>query len=142
MPQATRRPGLGRERSAKRSPGGRSVRNRAAGAPVFIELSSDQLSQVVRAVSGGGHVSVLLSGLDNARAPLEAGLDYSRLSGSLLRGLSILVCLPVDGRYLSLTELASQTGMTLSTTHRYLSTLLAVGLIERTPDTREYRLAR
>ena len=32
--------------------------------------------------------------------------------------------------------------MNPSTAHRYLSTLLAVGLLERNPDTRRYRLAQ
>jgi hypothetical protein len=110
--------------------------------PVLIELSPDQLSQVVRAASDGGHVSMLLSGLDHARDALVAGLDYSRLSSSLLRGLLILASFPADGSYLTITELSRLTGRSMSTTHRYVSTLLAVGLLERDPLTREYRVAQ
>lgn len=112
------------------------------GKPVFIELSADQVSHIVRAASDGGHVSTLLSGLDDTRAALATGLDYSRLSGSLLCGLSILAALPADGSYVALANIARLTGKNPSTTHRYLSTLLAVCLVERDPATREYRLAR
>jgi hypothetical protein len=110
--------------------------------PVVIELSPDQLGQVVRAASEGGHISMLLSGLDHAREALAAGLDYSRLSSSLLCGLLILASFPADGSCVTITQLARLTGRTTSTTHRYVSTLLAVGLVERDPVTREYRIAQ
>ncbi len=37
--------------------------------------------------------------------------------------------------------MASQLGMSPSTTHRYVSTLVEFGLLERSPRTRKYRLA-
>jgi hypothetical protein len=130
--------------AAERSPG-RSAAQRTPAtspmSPVVIELSPDQFSHIVRTASDGGHIATLLSGLDQARATLAPDLDHSRLSLSLLCGLSILAALPADGGYIAITQLARQTGRTTSTTHRYVSTLLAVGLIERDPTTREYRLA-
>jgi DNA-binding IclR family transcriptional regulator len=38
------------------------------------------------------------------------------------------------------TDLAGRLEMSPSTTHRYLTTLLAVGLIEQDPRTRRYRV--
>jgi DNA-binding MarR family transcriptional regulator len=106
---------------------------------VFIELSPAQLSQVLCSASGG-HLPTLLSGLESARETLAAGLDYPRLSGSLLCGLFILASFPPDGSYLTIKELARLTGRSPSTTHRYVSTLVAVGLVERDAVTREYRI--
>ena len=67
-------------------------------------------------------------------------LDDGRLSRSLLHGLLMLAVFPVDGSYLGNADLARMLGMNQSTTHRYLSTLVAVGLVERDPATRRYRL--
>jgi IclR family pca regulon transcriptional regulator len=53
----------------------------------------------------------------------------------------VLSCFPADGGYLGIAELARTLGMNTSTTHRYVTTLLAVGLLERDPATRRYRLA-
>ena len=89
-------------------------------------------------------MSVLLSGLADVRAVLAAGpdqLDDSRLSRSLLAGLLMLASFPGDGSYVSIAKLAQLLDMSPSTTHRYVSTLLAVGLLERDPRTRKYRLA-
>jgi DNA-binding IclR family transcriptional regulator len=38
-------------------------------------------------------------------------------------------------------EIAGELGMSPSTAHRYLQTLLELGLVERSPRTRRYRLA-
>jgi DNA-binding IclR family transcriptional regulator len=38
-------------------------------------------------------------------------------------------------------QLSKELGMSLSTAHRYLTTLVATGLVERKPTTRKYRLA-
>jgi len=53
----------------------------------------------------------------------------------------MLASFPGDGSYVSIAKLARLLGMSPSTTHRYVSTLLAVGLLERDPRTRKYRLA-
>lgn len=68
-------------------------------------------------------------------------LHDARLSRSLLLGLWLLSVLPADGSYTSLTEIAQAVGMTRSSAHRYVTTLLTVGLVEREPSTRKYRLA-
>jgi DNA-binding IclR family transcriptional regulator len=38
-------------------------------------------------------------------------------------------------------ELARRLGLSVSTTHRYVSTLVALGLAERAPKSRKYRRA-
>jgi IclR family transcriptional regulator, pca regulon regulatory protein len=89
-------------------------------------------------------MSVLLSGLEDLRTGLAAGpeqLDDSRLSRSLLSGLLILVAFPADGSYMGNAEIADTLGMNTSTAHRYIQTLVAVGVVERDPNTRRYRLA-
>lgn len=90
-------------------------------------------------------MSVLLAGLADVREVLGRAhdqlLDDSRLSRSLLAGLLLLATFPTDRDYLGNSEIARMLGMNPSTTHRYLSTLVAVGLVERDPETRRYRLS-
>jgi Fic family protein len=117
----------------------------SSGEEVFIALSRAQVDQVVRAASGTGNMSVLLSGLRDVREELEAAprqMEDSRLSHSLLSGLLLLAAFPADGSYRRTAEVARMLGMSISTAHRYISTLAAVGLLERDPSTRRYRLAR
>lgn len=119
-------------------------------ATVSIELSKAQVDQVIRAAGEGGTMSVLLSALkdpqwtlalDSQDFSMPAQMEDRRLSRSLLSGLLVLSCFPADGGYLGIAELARMLDMNTSTTHRYVTTLLAVGLLERDPVTRRYRLA-
>jgi hypothetical protein len=112
---------------------------------ISIELSADQVDEVVRKASDGGALSTVLVGLDRVRAALVAGpeeLENPSLSRSVLVGFMVLAAMPADGGYVGVQELARRTGRSVSTTHRYLSTLTVVGVVERDPRTREYRLAR
>ena len=95
-------------------------------------------------------MSVLLSALRDPQWTLAleaeewaypAQMEDQRLSRSLLSGLLVLSCFPPEGGYLGIAELARMLDMNTSTTHRYVTTLLAVGLLERDPGTRKYRLA-
>ncbi len=113
--------------------------------PVYIELTQAQVDRVVRGASGSGTMSALLAGLDGVRQTLEDApqqIEDRRLSRSLLSGLLLLACFPTDGTYLSNTEVARRVGMNMSTAHRYISTLVSVGLLERDPGTRHYRLSQ
>ncbi|MFI5037777.1 MAG: helix-turn-helix domain-containing protein [Solirubrobacterales bacterium] len=116
----------------------------------MIELSKSQVDQVVRSAAQGGTMSVLLSALrdpqwtlalDSEEWAYPAQMEDRRLSRSLLSGLLVLSCFPPEGGYLGIAELARMLDMNTSTTHRYVTTLLAVGLLERDPATRKYRLA-
>jgi Fic family protein len=117
---------------------------------VLIELSKAQVDQVVRTAGQGGTMSVLLSALkdpewtlaiDSEEWTYPAQMEDRRLSRSLLSGLLVLSCFSSEGDYLGIAELARMLDMNTSTTHRYVTTLLAVGLLERDPATRRYRLA-
>jgi DNA-binding MarR family transcriptional regulator len=111
---------------------------------VSIELSAAQIDRVVRIAADGGNMSVLLAALTDVRAVLAREprqLENSKLSHSLLSGLLMLASFPTDGSYLGNADIARLLDMNPSTTHRYVSTLVAVGLIERDPSTRRYRLS-
>jgi len=125
-----------------------AIRNTSA--PITIELSKSQVDKVVRSAGQGGTMSVLLTALkdpswtltlDSGEWVQPAQMEDRRLSRSLLAGLLVLSCFPSDGGYLGIAELARTLGMNTSTTHRYVTTLLAVGLLERDSSTRRYKLA-
>lgn len=88
---------------------------------------------------------MLLGGLSGSREAIAAactGPDCDRrLSSSLLFGLLVLAVFPLDGGFLSNSEVARELGMNQSTAHRYISTLVEVGLLERDPGSRHYRRA-
>ncbi len=110
---------------------------------VTIELTKAQIDRVLRESTEGEGVSGLLRGLADSGTlaeRYEALSDSPRLSRSLLLGLLVLGSFPTDGRSLAVTDVAGRLGMSPSTTHRYMTTLLAVGLLEQDPRTRRYRL--
>jgi hypothetical protein len=138
---------------------------------ITITLSPAQVDEVVRAASQGRAPSVSTLIANSLSAPLQpaesrgdeapgeeaqkdAGrirngggympADYvdPRLSRSLMRGLSILTCFGPDGGARGIVELAGDLGMSPSTAHRYALTLVELGLLERCPKTRKYRLPR
>jgi hypothetical protein len=136
-----------RRHSSRRS---RRFSEPTGAATVSIELSKAQVDQVIRAAAQGGTMSMLLSAFNDPEWRLAgdsddwsypAQMQDRRLSRSLLSGLLVLSCFPADGRSLGIAELARILDMNTSTTHRYVTTLLAVGLLERDPSTRRYRLA-
>lgn len=122
----------------------RSTSGAHAGAGgVTLTLSSSQVEKVLEAAAGQAELRGLLPTGDGDRAREQRYrelLEDRRLSRSLLAGLLVLACLPPDGE-LGVAELARRIGMRTSTTHRYLSTLLAAGLLEQDPASRRYRLA-
>jgi hypothetical protein len=71
---------------------------------------------------------------------LPVGPSDPRLSRSLQRGLSLLTCFGPDGSARGIVEIAHDAGMSPSTAHRYASTLVELGLLERDPKSRKYRL--
>lgn len=66
-------------------------------------------------------------------------LDESRYSQSLERGLAILACFTPEQPVLGIAEIADQLEMARATTHRYVSTLVALGYL-RQDASRKYRL--
>lgn len=147
-------PGLSKSAPSRQGgPAGRSAPRSARdgeAASVLIELSQTQVDHVIRAAGQGGTMSVLLSALKDPEWMLSGNddkwaypsqMEDRRLSRSLLSGLLVLACFSCDGAYLGIAELARMLDMNTSTTHRYVTTLLAVGLLERDPSTRRYRIA-
>jgi DNA-binding MarR family transcriptional regulator len=88
-----------------------------------------------------------MSGLrDNGKGGQDASRDPdveadARLSRSLLRGLSLLTCFTEEDER-GIVEVAEEIDMSPSTAHRYALTLLTLGLLERSPHTRKYRLPK
>jgi IclR family pca regulon transcriptional regulator len=66
-------------------------------------------------------------------------LSEPRYSQSLERGLAILECFTPETPVLGIADIATRLGMSRSTTHRYVSTLLALGYL-RQGARRKYRL--
>jgi predicted transcriptional regulator len=122
-----------------------STRARPAHRVVRVELTQAQVDRIVRDAATDPRTSMLLSRLKEVRQRSHADplqMDDRRLSRSLMAGLFLLESLPDDGSYLSLTEVARANGMNMSTAHRYISTLIAAGLVEQDPVTRQYRRAQ
>lgn len=117
---------------------------------VSLELTNAQVESVIRATSEsqGPSLSLLLSGLMSEQAISEGSLEEryatelesGRLSHSLFRGLLILALFVSGGEERGVVEVARQLGLSPSTTHRYMTTLVAFGLLVQDPTTRKYRL--
>jgi len=108
---------------------------------VSIELSKAQINRVVREAAQDGLVDVLRGVEQLDIEAFAMRLDDVRFSRSLLRGLMVLAAFPADGDDRAVTDVAKQLGMGVSTAHRYASTFVEVGLLERDPVSRRYRLA-
>ncbi|MHB8241512.1 MAG: helix-turn-helix domain-containing protein [Solirubrobacteraceae bacterium] len=111
-------------------------------APTLAALIADSLRAPIADEQGGTRTA--LAGESPTRRPrpryMPSDTTDSRLSRSLLRGLSILTCFGPDGDSRGIVELAEDLGMSPSTAHRYALTLVELGLLERCPKTRKYRL--
>jgi DNA-binding MarR family transcriptional regulator len=109
---------------------------------IKIELTRTQVDQVVRRTSNQDGIAAILRGLaERGLTSSYAALASSpRLSRSLLLGLLVLACFPTDGDPLAVTDVATRLGLSPSTTHRYMTTLLAAGLLEQDPRSRRYHI--
>lgn len=125
-------------------------RTRAQRQQVWLELTQAQVEGVIRATADaqGPSLSLLLSGLITEQAITESSLEdrymdeleSGRLSHSLFRGLLILALFISGEEGRGVVEVARQLGLSPSTTHRYMTTLVAFGLLVQDPSTRKYRL--
>jgi hypothetical protein len=131
----------------------------ASGPEISIVLTPGQVESVVRAACADGTpgLAQLLShrpepgrpspaaatprprGRERER-PEAAGRAEARVSQSLLRGLALLRCFDPGGEERGIVALARELGVSPSTAHRYAQTLVDVGLLDRHPRTRKYRL--
>jgi DNA-binding transcriptional ArsR family regulator len=123
---------------------------------VRLTLSDTQVAAVVRAASwprapaagaldgsgsGSGSGTGFAPGLATLAAYSDSELSERRLSRSLVRGLAVLAQLHAHGGEQGIVELALELGLSPSTAHRYALTLVELGLVERCPRTRRYRVA-
>lgn len=110
---------------------------------VSISLTSSQIAQVVRAsyADKDRAVSALasLGDLQTKAERIDRAADSKHISRSALRALLVFAAFPPDGTYRALADGTKDVGYTPSTTHRYVSTWLAIGLLEQDPQTRQYR---
>lgn len=118
---------------------------------VYLRLTRSQLEELGRR-SGKTEITSL-AGVLSGLVPLTEmssitfweeryGPDVAqgRVSMSVIRGLLVLAYLMIDGRPVGVSEMTKRLGVGPSTTHRYLNTLLVLGLLEQDPKTRKYRL--
>jgi hypothetical protein len=109
---------------------------------ISIRLSRDQVNEVVRKFAGSDGILGGLAGVTAGDVhAFEAKMDDARFSRSLLRALMVLASYPPDGSARSVSDVAKELGMGISTAHRYTSTFAEVGVLERDPASRQYRLA-
>jgi hypothetical protein len=110
---------------------------------ITIELSQGQINQIVsKAAEDDGLLGLLGSGLKGREVHVPStSMDDVRFSRSLLRALMVLASYPGDGTTRSVSDVAKQLGMGVSTAHRYTATFAEVGVLERDPASRRYRLA-
>jgi IclR family pca regulon transcriptional regulator len=76
---------------------------------------------------------------DGEWVPSIPSLREPRYSQSLERGLAILGCFTPERPVLGIADIADELGMSRSTTHRYVITLVALGYLEQGAS-RKYRL--
>jgi IclR helix-turn-helix domain len=108
---------------------------------INITLSKAQVKQVMREATDEGSLTGLLGGIAALELPArQEWMKDNRFSQSLLRGLMVLAAFPTDGSARQITDVAKQLGLGASTTHRYAVTLVELGLLERDPVSRHYRL--
>ncbi len=118
------------------------ARRREGETGLTITLTKAQTKRIAREFAGGnGGLAPLvhLGALEWFATAVSSSLENRRLSHSTLRALLVLLALPADGTPRSLKQVANAVGLTPSTTHRYLATWLAVGLLEQSPTSRRYR---
>lgn len=115
------------------------VRAPSVSALVVDSLAASRASNGTGAKAGARSKAPAVSGA-RLRGYMPADTDDPRLSRSLLRGLSLLTGFGPDGGERGIVELAQELGMSASTAHRYAVTLVELGLLERCPRTRKYRL--
>lgn len=107
-------------------------------------MSDAQVAEVVRAGARAAGCSALTARLGDPRMPrgaLVGLMDSGRYARSFLLGLLVLSAFPADGAERELSEVAGELACARSTAHRYLTTWLAVGVLEQDPRSRRYRRA-
>jgi len=107
-----------------------------------IVLTDAQVAHVTREVSDGASARAFVAGLAGAESfqvsaqPLLSDLRFAQ---SLVRAVLVLAAFPTDGSEPDLKDIASQFEWSESSTHRYVVTWAALGVLEQNPRTHKYR---
>lgn len=115
------------------------------GLDVTVTLTKAQIRRILRLAGEGkaarSRAALLSVGEDAWRNNLRQ-LEHANdpgMSRSLLRALLVLTCFSY-GSWLKVKEVSDAVGTGMSTTHRYVNTFMAAGILERDPHKRLYRL--
>jgi hypothetical protein len=107
---------------------------------VRITLTADQVAGILAAAGGGHGVSApLLEWLDPRRLASSTLTEDPKLCRSLVVGLAMLLSFPATGEPRGTKEVTEELGLAASTGHRYVRTLLRIGLLAQEPATHQYR---
>ncbi len=109
-----------------------------------ITLNKGQVARLLRDARAHEETQAVILGLGPPAELLLAAqklMDdaHDRYPRSLVRGMVIFASFPADGKLCSVTELARRLKMSSSGVHRYIMTLVELGLLERDPKSRKYR---
>jgi DNA-binding MarR family transcriptional regulator len=110
--------------------------------PTTITLTTEQVLEVVQHASVQTELNKILGELADLQpleetvAPLLADLTLSR---STVRALMVLAAFGRFDEPRELTEVARELDLSPSTTHRYVRTWFALGLLNQDPASRRYR---
>lgn len=111
---------------------------------VLGTLTDAQVARVVLRAAVGQQPSrplLTIDSLDVLRRAVLPLLDDKTYSYSTFRAVMVLAALPADGSERELTAIARTIGLSPSTTHRYIRTWAALGVLEQNPDSQRYRRA-
>jgi len=111
---------------------------------VTLELTDAQVCELVASAFAERARLTLLSGLSGLSVLREQVTPFLRDSGcstEALRAVLVYAAFPVDGSERAVTDIAAELGFSTSTSHRYISSWVAVGLLRQDPQSRRYRRA-
>jgi hypothetical protein len=109
---------------------------------ISIPLTKGQVARVIHRAAGGQGLLTLQVALNDPqfRVSLHPLMeDLKECSRTVLRALLVLTSFPADGSKREVTDVAKRLDLSMSVTHRYAATWVAVGVLERDPDSRQYR---
>lgn len=107
---------------------------------VSLTLCSAQVQSLFEQVIAPAALADMVANAvpESVSSVLRPLLDDDACSRSIVRGLLILASFPPDGLQRELTAVAADLGLSPGTTHRYLYTLTAAGLLGRDSESRRY----